>query len=169
MLTLCACVHAQPIWAHDGGRTGSRKAFNAQLFVPYQSRGNISFTPARRNDDEPQIAYAKAELQRGREVILLTNDNFQVRPTPCSLPARRAHLRYRRIIPSGSRDAFARVECFSHGDFGVCPFRNHTQDHIREQRISKEWFDAHVVSYLWLGQRNQLMLNLPHTADYPHL
>ena len=75
----------QPVWAHDGGRDGSRKAFNSELFAPFQARGNISFTPARRNDDEPQIAYAKAELQRGREVILLTNDNFQVRRT--SLPA----------------------------------------------------------------------------------
>ena len=84
----------QPVWALDGGRTGSRKAFNAELFVPYQASGTISFTPARRNDDEPQIAFANMELQRGREVILLTNDNFQVRTDTRALspaPAGPAH------------------------------------------------------------------------------
>ena len=65
--TIIASVHA-----------GSRKAFHAEALQPYVEHGYITYTPARRNDDEPQLWYAKGELQQGRECFLLTNDNFMV-------------------------------------------------------------------------------------------
>lgn len=43
------------------------------------------------------------------------------------------------------------------------------QDHIREGRITQQWFGEHVVSYMWLGRRNELMINFAHTDDYPML
>jgi hypothetical protein len=43
------------------------------------------------------------------------------------------------------------------------------QNHVREGEITQDWFDAHVVSYLWIASTNRLMLNLPHDANLPHL
>ena len=42
-------------------------------------------------------------------------------------------------------------------------------DHIDDGDITREWFNKHVVSYLWIGNTNRLMLNLPHTVDMPGL
>lgn len=43
------------------------------------------------------------------------------------------------------------------------------QDHILEGSITQEWFDAHVVSYLWIAGSNQLMLNFSDPDRWPHL
>jgi len=61
-------------WVRDGGRTGHLMAFNAEKLEPYADY--ISFTPPRRDDDEAQIRYAKSELASGREVYVVTNDNW---------------------------------------------------------------------------------------------
>ena len=43
-------------------------------------------------------------------------------------------------------------------------------DHIREGEITQDWFDRHVVSYLWLpprrpGERKDFMLNFTRPGD----
>ena len=51
-----------------------RQAFNAELLEAYAE--HITFTPPRRDDDDAQIMYAKAELLMGRECYVITNDNW---------------------------------------------------------------------------------------------
>ena len=44
------------------------------------------------------------------------------------------------------------------------------RDHIRDGDITQEWFDQHVVSYMWLNSE-RFFINLPHdlAARMPHL
>ena len=61
-------------WVRGGGRTGSLKAFNAERLDAWQQY--ITFTPPRRDDDDAQIAWAKAQLRLGHECYVITNDNW---------------------------------------------------------------------------------------------
>ena len=42
-------------------------------------------------------------------------------------------------------------------------------DHIKAGLITQSWFDAHVLSYMWVGRTNTLLVNPPHSraADLP--
>ena len=42
-------------------------------------------------------------------------------------------------------------------------------DHIRDGVITREFFRQHVVSYQWIGRKNELLLNLPYGVRLPHL
>ena len=48
-----------------------RRAHRLAPYKPY-----ITETPSRRNDDLPQIQYARKMVERGEEALLVTNDNF---------------------------------------------------------------------------------------------
>ena len=43
------------------------------------------------------------------------------------------------------------------------------RDHIQSGDITQAWFDAHVLSYMWVGRTNNLLINNQQNISLPEL